>query len=403
MSRRRVLLSEASSLTAREFVTVLGSRGVDVEVVTSAAMPIAKFSRWCRGVHYAPAPSVDPVGYLREVDALMASGRFDALLPTHEQAWLFAAGRHLLPHASVAVASFEAFDKVESKVAFAKTLDELNLPQPRWRLVGREDDLDALGFPVWLKAAYSTAGRGVRHAQNHQEAAASWTELGGDGGEVMLQEGAAGTYGQVQGLFEQGRLVAAAISEQVAVGAGGSAAARLSVDHPAAVEGLRRLGVHLDWHGGLDLDYFHVDGQPMFIECNARLVEPGNAAAAGVDLPSLLLAMTAGTNLPQIPQMTRAGVTTRSTMAIALGAAERIGTRRAILTAVGRAVARSAPLEGSSEVLTPVLRDFPSIVPFTVATALVLTRPSKVAGLAGDTVSRYRVTRTAVEEVRARN
>ena len=31
MGHERVLLSEGSSLTAREFVTVLGARGIDVE------------------------------------------------------------------------------------------------------------------------------------------------------------------------------------------------------------------------------------------------------------------------------------------------------------------------------------------------------------------------------------
>jgi len=39
----------------------------------------------------------DPEGYLAAIAAALREGRYDALLPTHEQAWLFAAGRHLLP------------------------------------------------------------------------------------------------------------------------------------------------------------------------------------------------------------------------------------------------------------------------------------------------------------------
>jgi len=61
---------------------------------------------------------------------------------------------------------------------------------------------------------------------------------------------------------------------------GGSAAARLSVDHPVARRHLARLGEALQWHGGLTLDYLHVEGSPVFIECNPRTVEPANAAAA---------------------------------------------------------------------------------------------------------------------------
>jgi hypothetical protein len=168
-------------------------------------------------------------------------------------------------------------------------LDETGLPQPMWRLVECEDDLDALGFPVWVKASFSTAGRGVRRAHDHQEAFSAWTELTASGiGEVMIQEPACGTYAQVQGLFDRGRLLAAAVSEKLGLGAGGSAAARLSVDHPLAVDALALLGEHLNWHGGIDLDYFHQDGVPQFIECNPRIVEPGNAAAAGVEPSSPL-------------------------------------------------------------------------------------------------------------------
>lgn len=83
---------------------------------------------------------------------------------------MFAVGRDLLPHSPVAVAPAEAFSRVESKLAFARSIDELDLPQPAWHPVARAEDLDALGFPVWVKAAFSTAGRGVRHARDHRMA-----------------------------------------------------------------------------------------------------------------------------------------------------------------------------------------------------------------------------------------
>ena len=401
MSRLRVLLSEASSLTAREFVTVLGSRGVDVEAVTASSLPLARFSRWCKAVHRVAAPSVDPVGYLRAVDGLMASGRFVALLPTHEQAWMFAVGRELLPNAPVAVAAAEAFGRVESKLAFARSLDEVRLPQPAWQPVEHEDDLDALGFPVWVKAAFSTAGRGVRRARDHAQALEAWRELSTEGlGEVMVQASAAGSYAQAQGLFDQGRLIAAAVSEQLAVGAGGSAAARLSAAHPLVVDALSRLGAHLKWHGGLDLDYFHRDGVPQFIECNPRITEPGNAAAAGLDLPRLMIALTTGAAAPpDAPTIARPGVRTRSTMAIAIGAAETIGTRRAIVAALARAGFRRPPLQGSAEVLTPIIADPPSVIPLLVATGTVLAAPAKVTRLARDTVNAYGVTPDAIHRL----
>ena len=79
---------------------------------------------------------------------------------------------------------------------------------------------------------------------------------------------------------------------------GGSAAARLSVDHATPREHIAVVGEALAWHGGLTLDYLHEDGSPQYIECNPRTVEPGNAAASGVNIPELQLRLTLGQKLP---------------------------------------------------------------------------------------------------------
>lgn len=387
-------------MTAREFVAVLGARGIDVEVASPTRRPLASFSRWCRAVRPVPAPGDDPVGYLRALDALLAAGRCTALLATHEQAWLLAAGERYLPHARgrLAVAGAGAFERVQSKISFAALCDELGIPQPAWHEVGCEADLDRVGYPVWVKAAYSTAGRGVRRAATRAEAVSAWRALGGTGTagdpvKVMVQAPAAGAYRQVAALFDRGRLIAAACSQRIGPGAGGSAAARLSVADPGAVDAVVRLGRELEWHGGLTCDYFADGaGRRLFIECNPRTTEPGNAAAAGVDLPSLTIALTTGGPLPRAPLIARAGVRTRSTMALALGAAETRGTRRAVVGALGRALGGRGPLRGSREVLTPVLRDPPGLVPALAAVGAVLVRPGAVADLAGDAVGAYAIT-----------
>ena len=389
-----MLLSEASSFTAREFVTVLGRDGVVVDAMSSVQAPIARFSRYCRAIRRVPAPSQDPLGYLAAADRLMTSGEYDTLLPTHEQAWLFSAGRHLMRH-RVEVADIAAFDRVESKIEFARLLDDLRLPQPAWRLVENEGDLSGLGLPVWLKAEFSTAGRGVVRVSSRDEAAAALASLT-PRGRVMAQAPAPGRYAQVQGLFRRGRLMA------VATGVGGSAAARVSVHHPEAVTALERLGAFLSWHGGLGLDYFHEDGRPCFIECNPRISEPANAAAAGVDLPALMISLADDTPPSGEPVVARAGVRTRSTLAIGLGAAETTRTRRGVAKTVARALLGRTPRKPAREVLTPVLDDPPSLVPFVVALAPVLARPAAVRRMAARTVADYSITPEAVARVSAR-
>jgi hypothetical protein len=388
-----VLLSEGASLTARETLTVLGSRGIRADVLTWGGWPVGRFSRWRRRLIAAPPPGRDPLGYLAVVSRLCASGEYAAVLPTHEQAWLFAAGRHLLPSdAPIAVASAAAFDKVQGKAEFAALLDELAIPQPTW---WRCDARPAtVPYPHWVKASYGTAGRAVRRVENEKQERTAIRDLSAGGGTVIGQAPAPGQYGQVQALFAHGRLVAAHCSVGIGTGAGGSAAARLSVDHPAARDYAARLGAHLDWHGGLTLDYFHVDGRPLFIECNPRTVEPGNAAAAGVDLPWLTIALSAGRPLPAKPVIGRAGVRTRGAMALAIGAAEQAGQhagRSAVLRVLADCALRRGAAGLAREVLTPVFRDPPSAIPLAVTTVMLLASTHSATALSAGAVRAYSI------------
>jgi hypothetical protein len=398
----RVLLSEGSSLTAREHLSVLGRAGVEVHVLSSTALPVSRFSRWCRRLVRVPSAAQDPLGYLGAVGRQMLHGGYDALLPTHEQAWLFAAGRHLLPaDLPLAVAPIAAFDRVQSKLAFAELLDELGLPQPAWAAVVAPAEAGAVGFPCWMKASFSTAGRGVRLAAHAQAAAAAFTDLSAGGDPVLVQQPAKGRYAQAAGLFAHGRLVAVHTSERAGVGAGGSAAARLSVDHRDVRAHLARLGAYLRWHGGLTLDYLHVDGAPQYIECNPRTVEPGNAAASGVDLPRLTIAISRGEVLPAEPVVGRPGCRTHSALAVMLGAAEHTSRRGPAFRALTTALAGRGPWRESMEVLTPLRADPPSVVPVAVTAARVLAKPGSAGAIASAAVQAYAVPPGAVAQARA--
>jgi biotin carboxylase len=285
---------------------------------------------------------------------------------------------------------------VQSKVAFARLLDELGAPQPRWWPVEDGTVPGQIPYPYFLKSAFSTAGQGVRQVRTPAERVRALAELRASGQELIAQALAPGQYGQVQALFDHGRLVAAHTSVQAGPGMGGSAAARLSIDHPRARSWAAAIGEKLAWHGGLTMDYFHQDGEPVFIECNPRTVEPGNAAASGVSLPLLSIALTAGQPLPEKVVTGRPGVRTHGTLALLLGSADQANTRRAVLRTLNEAVAQQGVFAHSAEVLTPVVRDPPSLIPLLrVATAL-LARPASAAQISGRTVAAYSVTQQTI-------
>jgi hypothetical protein len=376
--------------------------GYHVEALDPDPLCITRFSRWMRKIHRCPQSGIDPLGYLEVLKRVVAERRIDAVLPTHEQAWLFAAGAPLLSDVPVAVAAIASFERVQSKSAFARLLDEVGLPQPRWRLVRDHADLDDLRYPYWLKTAFSSAGRGVRLVSDATSRADAEGELlDGTLGPVIAQEPASGQYGQVQGVFDRGRLVAAHTSVQTGVGIGPSAAARLSVDHPIPRRDVAALGEALAWHAGLTLDYLHEQGKPSYIECNPRTVEPGNAAASGVNLPDLQVRLTMGEELSAPARTGSAGVRTHGTIALVLGAAAYGGSRRAVIAELARAVLRRGSYRDSAEQLTPVLRDPPSVAAAAFVTPQALASPRRVTELADRAVARYSVPADAVETLTA--
>lgn len=396
--KRAVLLPEGSSLTARETITVLAQSGVAVDILSSSGFAVTAFSRWRRRIIRVANVNREPEAYLCTVSRLLRTGEYTALIPTHEQAWLFAEEKEGLPGACIPVADREAFAKVQSKIAFAGLADEIGLPQPRWeRLIpGRPH---SLAFPCWLKADYGTAGRSVYRLNRPEEIGEGIAALSAGGRGLMLQEHTEGRYGQVQAVFDQGRLIAVHTTLQAGTGAGGSAAARLSVDAPQTVEHVRRLGAYIHWHGGLTLDFIEQEGIPHYLECNPRMVEPGNAALAGVNFPELLMGLAEG-RTPKEMQVGRPGVRTHSTMGLLLGAAEKTKSRKAVLRLFLQSLRAKGLFRDSTEVLTPWTKGPRSLIPLLTVLLRLLLRPRRAAELTALAVENYSVLPETIEKVR---
>ncbi|MEO6782781.1 MAG: ATP-grasp domain-containing protein [Bradyrhizobium sp.] len=384
----RVLVSEGSSPSAREAVTILGLSGHHVEVCDPNRYCLARFSRFVRKLHHCPGLRDDPAGFLWFIEQLLAAGHFDVLLPIHEQGFLFARVRQRLERrAGLALPHFASYRAVHGKAGFSRLLDQLRLPQPATRIVASATELrKVIRFPAVVKTSVGTASRGVWFVRNDGELDAALRELGASGafaGEVVVQDFVAGATEKAQAVFCHGGLIGFHGYRQIVAGAGGGEAIKESVSRPELRAAMVAIGEQLGWHGALSVDYIWRDDSdtPLLIDCNPRLVEPMSGWLAGVDLVGLLLEVSRG-GAPAIAAESRDGVRTHLAMQALLGCAARGGRRCDIIREGWRVFAGRGPYAGSREELTPLRLDWIGVVPVAMTVLLLLARPKLAAGLA---------------------
>ncbi len=406
----RVLLSEGSSLSAREAITALGIAGHIVDVCDPAPFSLGRFSRFVRRVYRCPALGRDPFGYLDFVLNCLATGDYDVLLPIHEQAFLFSRTKaRFHDTVGLALTEFQSFVQAQSKVSFVRLLRQLAIPHPPTELASSEQGLRTkTRFPFFLKTAYGTATSGVWKISSSMQLDSAIERLKAqaalDGSsEVLVQQPATGRLERVQSIFAHGVLVAWHGYRQEEEGNGGGDISKVSVYRPIVRDFVERIGQQLEWHGALSLDYFfdQQTGTPQFIDANPRLVEPMNGVFSGVNLADILVKVSLREEIDDAPVVGREG--TRSHML--LMALLEIGTRRrsrvALLREVGQALRGRGRYSGSHEELLPITMDPVSALPLSYLLSRLLIRPGSASLLATQTVEAYALSSQAVRQILA--
>lgn len=391
--RVKVLLSEGSSLSARQTITALGLAGYRVGVCDPDPICIGRFSRFVKKTYRCPNFNEHPMEYVHFVDGICRKHGYQVMIPVHEQAYLFARYRHLF-HANLALADFSAFQQIQGKVSFARTLQRLDIPQPDFVVLS--DLRQARGmenYPYYLKTNYGTAGQGVWRVENPESGVKILEDLEGRGvadqNQFMIQREVRGDLCQVQAVFDRGELIACHCTQTRGESIGGGHAARMGVEHPKVRQYMQKLGATLNWSGPLALDYIddpRTDG-PFFIEANPRLVEPMNACLSGIDFADLTVKIALGER-PE-PMTAQTGVRSHSLMAILLARASNGCSRRALLQTIHQAVRRRGIFADSHEDLTPFGSDPLSVIPFLFVLIRLLIDPRKAAAISRKTVNNY--------------
>jgi predicted ATP-grasp superfamily ATP-dependent carboligase len=406
-AKPKILLSEGSSLSAREAITVLGLAGHRVDIMSHDSLCLGRFSRFVDRLHRSPASGADPDGYLAAVLDVVKQRGIDVLLPVHEQAYLFAAARKRLPDGlGIAVADFAAFEQVQSKASLAELLTRLKVPQPETTVIRTAAEFAvSRPFPFFVKAAFGTASTGVWRVADERQRDALLAQLDQQGAladGLVVQAAVNGALERTQAVFDRGRLVACHIYRQVAEGPGGGDVLKLSVVSQEIRDIVERVGVALDWHGALSFDYIReaTSAVPHFIDANPRLVEPMNAWFAGVDLAGALLAISLG-DTPPAQAEGRAGIETRLGLMGLSDAARRRHRRHDVIKEIALLATSSGRYRGSREELVPLWTDPWCAIPLAVVISRLLVDPHAVAKLSKSTVDAYSLTPKAIHRLRA--
>lgn len=377
----RVLLSDASGVTARQCATRLASAGHLVEVLAPDPFCLCRFTRHVTGLHRVTAYGTDPFGWLETAVEVYRSGRFDVLFPTQEQVAVLAWGKDILDLAGVCtvVPPFAAVAALQDKVSASATLRRLDIPQPETATVTDRWN----HFPAFVKDPIGTASRGVRKVSSRVE-----LEKAAAGRNVLVQAAAEGPLLMCQSVFDHGSLIAFHAAERVAEGGSGSASHKRSLSVPHIRDLFDLLGSDLRWHGALSADVILTAGGPLFIDVNPRLVEPQNAYTSGVDLVGSMLELAIGGH-PAPQSESRPAVAPHQLVLAVLGAAQHGRGRRGVLGELWHAALRTSDYLGSTEELTPLAGDTRTIVPLAMAAAATLVKPTSWAWFASGSVSNY--------------
>jgi glutathione synthase/RimK-type ligase-like ATP-grasp enzyme len=396
----KVLLSDGSGLTARQCATLLARAGHEVGVLAPGPLVLARATTALRRWHRVPVFGLDPLAWADAALSVLDTGRYDVLLPTQEQVTVLSLIADEVTRRGVATAvpPFAALRRVQDKLSAEELLNEVGLPRPGAIVARTPEELLTAVPPVYVKAPIGTASTGVRHVTSHAQLrdagramqALDAYELGG----VLVQQPVPGPLLMVQAVFESGRLLAAHANTRDVAGANGGASHKTSIAVDPVRPALELIGAELGWHGALSCDVIDGPDGPVIIDVNPRLVEPGNAAAAGLDLVAVLLDVATSRQCGPRPPA-RPGVRTSQLLLALAGAAQGARPRRAVLRQLVAAASRTGDYRASREELTPIARDPLAAGSLAALSAALLIAPGLHARLARGSVANYAITPSA--------
>ena len=288
----RILLTEGSGLASRQIATRLDELGHDVSAAVSDPLCLARFTRHVRPLRARPAVRAGPPGLVRRRTRAAGALGVEVVFPTQEQVTVLS---HQLPRLtaaglSTAVPPSPRCAGCRTRWPPRRTLAEVGVAQPRSVVVRRPGGAaEWAAFPAYVKAPVGTASTGVRRVEGPgqlDDAVRGFLAAG-----AREDGGVAGAGGRGRGAGhgpERLRRRGAGRLPRQRTGARGGERQRIGQAQrgpavPALEPGATGPRAGTGTGHSRSTPSWTADG-PLVIDVNPRLVEPGNALAAGTDL-----------------------------------------------------------------------------------------------------------------------
>ena len=348
----RILVTDGESRAALAAVRALGARGHHVEVVAAGHRSMAGGSRHAAGEHAIGDATTDPKGWAERLERVALETRSQLILPISEVSFGTIYALELDTRWCVACPARGAYETAVDKCALLERAAALGLALPRGVLVEQPElvrDLPAsFAYPVVVKprrTRFLRHGRwesGVARIVHGPDELRPALRAPGMSAGALLQEYVPGHGEAIFLLASHGRTLVRFAHRRLREKppTGGESVLRESIEpDPVLLSGGERLLEDLQWTGVAMLEFRRTpDGRALLMELNPRLWGSLQLAIdAGVDFPSLLVALHRGMEIP--PVRPRIGVRTRwllgdlDHLAISL---RRSAVRRSLGTSVPR-------------------------------------------------------------------
>ena len=308
-ARTKVLVLDGDMPHSVAIVRSLGRLGVQVDVASYQAAPIAGYSRHACLVLQYPDPLSKENDFVSTINQWQLTHNYDLIIPVTERS-MVALHKHRSSLAEIGRIAMPDQNSLEVALDKQKTFqlaESLNIPVPAGTVMEQGDPVDnvptTITFPAVLKPGRSVAagdGTAKQISVDYALDATEFTPKARDlcqHGSLIVQEYFRGEGVGIEVLAAQGDIVYAfqhkRLHELPLTGGGSTLRESVDID-PVLLDASARLLKSLQWHGVAMVEFKRepATGEYRLMEINGRFW--GSlplAIAAGADFPRLLLAL----------------------------------------------------------------------------------------------------------------